>query len=120
MANVLVSNAAAEKARSLPEPQKKAVAVALHDLEAGTPRGRPTHLPVPGRQGTAWALRAGDPKTGPMLLYRPLDQEEGNGGVLVMAIVGSKEWDGYLKAERSGELDTPEGRDILLTQALDA
>lgn len=119
-AHVLVSNAAAAKARALPEPQRKAVAAALHDLEAGTPNGRPTHLPVPGRQGTAWALRAGDPKTGPMLLYRTLDQEEGNSGVLVMAIVDSKEWAGYLKAERSGELDTPESRDLLLTQALDA
>jgi hypothetical protein len=54
-----------------------------------------------------------------MLLYRPLDSEEGSSGVLVMAIVDSKEWAGYLKAERSGELDTPEGRDLLLTQALD-
>jgi hypothetical protein len=117
---VLVSNAAAEKARALPESQRKAIAAALHDLEAGAPNGRPTQLPVPGRQGTALALRAGDPKTGPTLLYRTLDQDEGNSGVLVMAIVESKEWNGYLKAERSGELDTPEGRDLLLTQALDA
>jgi hypothetical protein len=56
-----------------------------------------------------------------MLLYRSLSEAENpGGGILVLAVIGPREWNGYLRAERSGELDTEEGRDILLAQVFDS
>jgi hypothetical protein len=118
---VLVSEAAANAAQAMPAEQRRAVAAALRKISDGPVKGRPTKIPVPGGEGTVWALRAGDRKDAPMLLYRSLSEaEDPADGILVLAAIGPREWNGYLRAERSGELDTAEGRDILLAQVFDS
>jgi hypothetical protein len=117
---VLVSDAAAAKAMELPDHERKMVASTLRHLGDLTRKSRPTRIPVPGarRDETVWALDTSDDKGSPVILWRRLGEDEG-GGILGMAIVSRREWLGYLRAERSGELDTDEGRDLLLTQAFD-
>ena len=118
---VLVSKAAADTAQALPAEQQRAVATTLREISGGPVKGRPTKLPVPGGEGTVWALPAGDRKDAPMLLYRSLSEAENpGGGILVLAVIGPREWNGYLRAERTGQLDTEEGRDLLLAQVLDS
>ncbi len=107
--NVLLSRSAADTLRALPEDELAAVAETLRRI--GAARGRALKIPPSKSGGTFYALVPSDEKA-PVVIYRALTPDEGE-GVLVAAIIDRREYAGYLRAERSGALDTPLARWVL-------
>jgi len=106
---VLLSPTAADTLRKLPEDKVQAVARAIDRIDVD--QGRRLKIP-PSRSGNPFYAVVAPGKDAPIVIYRPLNANEGK-GFLVAAIINRDEYEGYIRADRKGVLDTALAQYIL-------
>jgi hypothetical protein len=107
--DVRLSRLAADTLHELSDDAAETVAETIDRI--GVDRGQSLKIPRSKTGGTFYAMVPTD-KDGPVVIYRRLAPDEGE-GFLVTAIINRQEYVGYLQAERRGALDTPLGQFLL-------